>query len=202
MEGVVAEALRAKAARAGGGGFVFELLGPKALDRRVGLGVRWGQYLGGGELRLKGDTGRITALAQCEGWVCSGSCDGSIRVCNMTGETMEVPERRLVADGCSDSVLSLAEWDGRLISGHLGGWLRAWDVATGVCDQVVKSSEGNFHALTVCGSHLVSGSSNGHVEVWARSATAPWTFARTQTLLGHDDCVWSLAGWKDMVLSG
>ena len=36
MEGVVAEALRAKAARGDGSGIELELLGPKALDNRVG----------------------------------------------------------------------------------------------------------------------------------------------------------------------
>ncbi len=46
MEGVVAEALRAKAAREAGEreGFELELLGPKALDDRVRLGVKWWEY--------------------------------------------------------------------------------------------------------------------------------------------------------------
>jgi hypothetical protein len=47
MEGVVAEALRAKAARGDGLGFEFKLLGPKALDDRVGLGVEWAKYADG-----------------------------------------------------------------------------------------------------------------------------------------------------------
>jgi WD40 repeat protein len=202
MEGVVAEALRAKAARAEGKDFIFELLGPKALDRRVGLGVRWGQYLDGGELRLKGHTGRFTAIAQCGGWVCSGSWDGSIRVWNMTGKATQVPERKLLPDGCSDSVLTIAVWDGHLISGHYSGRLMVWNVETGACVTVFKSSSGNFLSLAVCGSHLVSGSGEGHVEVWAMSATAPWTCERTRTLLGHTDYVWSLVGWKDKLLSG
>jgi hypothetical protein len=41
MKGMVAEALRAKAARENRG-FEFELLGPKALNHRVGLGLKWG----------------------------------------------------------------------------------------------------------------------------------------------------------------
>ena len=53
MERVVAEALRAKAARRKGEASVFELLGRKAREDRVGLGVRWEEYREGGELRLE-----------------------------------------------------------------------------------------------------------------------------------------------------
>ncbi len=73
MEGVVAEALRAKAAREDGEGFEFELLGPKALDDRVGLGVEWKRYADGGERMLKGHLGEVTVLAEwVAGWVDSG----------------------------------------------------------------------------------------------------------------------------------
>ncbi len=78
MEGVVAEAIRAKAAR-GKGCFEFELLGPKALDLRVGLGVKWWEYADGGERRLKGHTDDVRAIVECDGRVCSWSEDGSIR---------------------------------------------------------------------------------------------------------------------------
>lgn len=54
MAGVVAEALGAKAARREGAVFEFEVLGRKALEDRVGLGVRWEEYREGGELRLEG----------------------------------------------------------------------------------------------------------------------------------------------------
>ena len=65
-----------------GQGFESELLGPKALDRRVGLGVRWGQYLDGGELRLKGHTDR-GRHAQSGEQVFSRSREGSILVWSM-----------------------------------------------------------------------------------------------------------------------
>ena len=162
MEGVVAEALLARAARREGKDFVFELLGPKALDRRVGLGVRWGQYLDGEELRLNGHTDDITAIAQYEGQILSGSWDGSIRVWNVR-EASQVPERKLVPVGCSDSVLTLAVWDGRLISGHYSCRLTVWNVETGACVAVFKSYEGNFLSLAVCGPRLVSGSAEGHI---------------------------------------
>ena len=87
MEGVVAEALRAKAAQERGAGFEFELLGPTALDHRVGLRVRLGECTDGGGRRLTGHIREVCAFAECEGRMCSGSCDGSIRVWSMTGET-------------------------------------------------------------------------------------------------------------------
>ena len=151
MGGVVAEALRAKAARDGGGGFEPALHGPTALDHRVGLGERWASLADGGERRLKGHTAYVSALAECEGRVCTGSWDGSILVWSTTGDAAEgraagagaaaaAPERALEPEGDhdSDGVHSLAAWGGRLVSGHGSGRLRVWDVATGACCQVVE----------------------------------------------------------------
>ncbi len=67
MEGVVREALRAKAARGDGEGLELGLLGPTVLDGRVGLGVDWEQHAYGGERRLKGPTSNVLALAEVGG---------------------------------------------------------------------------------------------------------------------------------------
>jgi hypothetical protein len=80
MAGVVAEALRAKAARREGAVFEFEALGRKALEDRAGLGVRWKDSREGGELRLGGHKDSVTAIAVWDERVYSGSYDGSIRV--------------------------------------------------------------------------------------------------------------------------
>ena len=157
MEGVVGEALRAKAARGDGEGFELGLLGPKALDDRVGLGVDWERYADGGERRLKGHTSNVSALAEVGGRVCSGSWDGSIRVWSMVGEATTC-ERTLASDDASgsDSVWSMTAWDGRLISGHGSGKLRVWDVATGRCEQVFKGHTRSVSGLAVIGSALAS----------------------------------------------
>jgi hypothetical protein len=143
MEGVVAEALRAKAAHGDGGGFEFKLLGPKALDDRVGLGIDW--YTDGGERRLKGHRADVRAIAECAGRICSGSLDGSIRVWSMTGEQgpVLVPEGRVPAVP-NDGIYSLSAWEDRLMSGHSSGKLRVWNVATGACDQVLEGSDSNI----------------------------------------------------------
>jgi hypothetical protein len=67
MKDVVAEALRAKTARWVSERIHLALLGPKALDDRVGLGVRWIEYADGGGRRLKGHTDAVWAVAECEG---------------------------------------------------------------------------------------------------------------------------------------
>ena len=67
MARVVAEALRAKAARREGAVLECELLGRKALVDRVGLGVRWEEYREGGELRLGGHARHVSAMVACEG---------------------------------------------------------------------------------------------------------------------------------------
>jgi hypothetical protein len=60
MAGLVAEALRAKASRRGGAGLEFELLGPKALDQRVGSGVGWAEHGSGRERRLEGHAHEVS----------------------------------------------------------------------------------------------------------------------------------------------
>jgi WD40 repeat protein len=197
MEDVVAEALRAKAARWDGAGFDFKLLGPKALDDRMGQGVRWIEYADGGGRRLKGHTsGAVKAVAEYEGRVCSGSYDGSIRVWTMTGDV--AAEQIISPINAGDSVFSLSAWDGRLISGHSSGRLRAWNVVTGACDQVLEGHGKVVYALAVCGSRLASGGFDRSIKVWAAGALCTCE----RTLLGHTHSVGSLAGWQDKVLSG
>jgi WD40 repeat protein len=207
MAGVVLEALRAKAARREGAVFESELLGRKALEDRVGLGVRWEEYREGGELRLGGHDRDMTAMVACDGRMCSGSWDGSICVWSRaSGEH----ERTLQADNdveedvdeedAIDPVLALAVWEGRLISGHGNGELRVWNVVTGECGQVLEDHDAAVWALDVCGSRLASGSEDAPIRVWAMAAGAPWTCERE--LLGHAGRVWSMAGWRDKVASG
>jgi WD40 repeat protein len=197
MEDVVAEALRAKAAHGGGGGFGLELLGPKALDHRVGLGVRWGEYAEGGERRLQGHADDVRAVAECAGRVCSGSRDGTIRVWGAAGAAAEDPGRPLVPEGPKDAVYSLAAWGGRLVSGHGSGRLRVWNVATGACDEVLEGHAPRaVRALAVCGPRLASGSDDASIRLWA----APGACERA--LRGHAGPVCALAGWRGKVLSG
>jgi hypothetical protein len=200
MKSVVAEAQRAKAARREGAVFEFELLGQKALLDRVGLGVRWEEYMEGQELRLRGHR-RVTSIAACDGRVCSGADDGSIRVWSRaSGEY----ERTLLADasevGSNFHRSALAVWEDRLISGHGSGKLQVWNVATGECDQVFEGHNSPVFALAVCGSRLAVGFLDGRIEVWAKAAGALWVWERR--LPGHRSGVCSLAGWQDKLASG
>jgi WD40 repeat protein len=158
MEGVVAKALQAKAASGDGAGFEFKLLGPKALDDRVGPGLNWSEFKDGRERRLKGHTRAVCAvrgagLQRVCGWVDSGW--------RMSGEAADL-ERSLVPEGDRDAVHSLSSWGGRLISGHGSGRLRVWNVVTGACDQVLEGHTRAVCAIvfTVCGSRLASGSAD------------------------------------------
>ena len=134
---VVAETVRAKAARREGAVFEFELLGRKAMEERLGqLDVRWTEYREGGELRLGGHEDIVTAIVTCEGRICSGSLDGTVRVWSRASGELE---RTLQQAGkVSNAVFALAVWEGRLISGHARGRLREWNVATGECCQVLE----------------------------------------------------------------
>jgi hypothetical protein len=90
IAGVVAEALRAKAARREGASHCavsesdseLEVQGRKAALDRVGLSVWWEENrdVASGELRLAGHVRDVTAIVACDGRICSGSDGGLIRV--------------------------------------------------------------------------------------------------------------------------
>jgi hypothetical protein len=196
LDGLVVEAVDAMRALRTKAPVTRGKLGAKALTRRRGKGVDWGRYSGGGTgRRLEGHSGRVLALAECSGRMCSGSADGSIRVWSMT--TLE-EERVLDNDG--DIVFSLAVWEGELISGHRSGRIRVWDAASGVRR---RELEGHVHwvtALCVCGSLLASGSGDETIKVWRMGAGLEWACERT--LEGYDGSVEELVSWGDKLISG
>ena len=140
IDGLMLEALRAKAAVREKAPLELRLLGAKALTRRRGMGVDWGRYAGGDEgRRLEGHSRLVCSLAQCAGRVCSGSMDGSIRVWNTA--TLE-QERE--SDG--DAIFALAMREGEVISGHRSGRIRVWDVESG---QLRRELEGHDRYVAV-----------------------------------------------------
>jgi hypothetical protein len=196
MVSVVAEALRAKAARQDRVGFEFQLLGPKALDWRVwrSPGTNWPRYMNGGEQRRNDHAEDVLAVAECKERMCSGSEDGSIVVWHIKG-AMDWAQR-LAPRGKKDPVWSLSVWEGVLISGHQSGMLKVWNVASCELWQVLQGHTNLIATLSVCEQHLVSGSADGSVKVWARGLKAC-----ERVLLGHTDWVRSLAGWQGKVIS-
>ena len=155
IDGLVLEALRIKGAGRQGELVGARLLGEKAHVRRPRPGVRWERYGAGGERRLQGHTDYVLAVAECEGRMCSGSWDGSIRVWG--GASLEHERTLRDEEHAEDVVFSLAAWEGHLISGHDSGAIRVWNVATGVCDRVLEGHTDAVSCLAVSGTGLVSG---------------------------------------------
>ena len=226
IEGLVEEALRAKAAVRAQAPVELQLLDAKALKHRRGRGVDWGRYSAGGSgLRLQGHSAYIYALAECEGRMCSASEDGSIRIWNLA--TLEEEHVLLgevstdedseggnedseggyeKSEGSSDEgeaidgVRALAVWEGQLISGHQSGQIRVWDVETGELLQELDTGSGGVSSLCVVGLRLSSGCIHGSVEVWTMGSDVEWTCEKKLT--GHTDLVLTLAGWEGKLISG
>jgi WD40 repeat protein len=198
IDGLVLEALRIKGAGLQGEPVGARLLGEKAHVRRPRPGVRWERYGAGSERRLQGHTKDVLAVAECEGRMCSGSWDGSIRVWG--GASLEHERTLRDEEYVVEGVRCLAALEGRLISGHGSGAIRVWNVATGECDRVLEGHTDAVRCLAVSGTRLVSGSNDKSVKMWAMGAGASWACERT--LVGHDGSVLSLATWQGMVLSG
>ena len=197
--GLVKEALRAKAAVLAKATVELGGLAAKSLTRRRGRGVEWGRYSGGGGgggRRLQGHSGTVCALVECEGRMCSGSEDGSIRIWSLG--TLE-EERVLLSEGDAD-VYALAVWEGQLISGHGSGRARVWDVRSGERLRGLECHKDILYSLCVVGSRLASGSADGTIKVWAMGPGPEWPCERTLT--GHTSLVLSLAEWEGRLISG
>jgi hypothetical protein len=196
IEDLVIEALRVRT-----GGRPPDLtrtsqLGEKAFVPRKSRSVPWERQCGGGGCRLQGFAGDVLALAECQGRVCGGSYDGSIRIWNRA----TLAQERTLHDDAGDAVHSLASWDGRLISGHEDSTIRVWDVAAGACEGVMRGHAGPVYALGVLGLRLASGSSDRSVRVWAMGPGAAWPCEAT--LAGHGGAVNALAAWWGRLASG
>ncbi len=159
--------------------------------------------LEGSERRLNGHSSPVRVVAECAERICSGSEDGSIRVWNTTSleheRTLHDSDAATSAEAGS-GVYSLAVWENLLVSGHGGGKLRVWNVATGSLVCVVEGHGRRVSALVVCGSRLVSGSFDKCIKVWGMGDVAPSVCERT--LAGHSGWVWALAVWEGNVISG
>jgi hypothetical protein len=197
IEGLMSEASRVKLIPAAERAAVkLRLLEPKALIPRICRGVRWEQCRIGGERRLDGHSNAVTSLAECQGMVCSGSEDGSIRVWDKDTLTCA---RTLEVDG-GGALCALKEWEGRLISGHGDGRVRVWDVLTGRCERALEGHTNMVFQLATHGVHLLSGSADETIKVWCMGAQGTWPCERT--LEGHTESIFSLTAWQHKVISG
>ena len=208
MEHMVAEALRAQAARREGAVMECELLGRKALVDRVRPGVQWGDYREGGKLCTCLETHHETVMAivECGGRICSACKDGVILVWDQKS-IIGGPQFQLSSnwdDGDPDFVEALAVWEDLLISAHGSGKLRMWNVATGLCIQVVEGDldeeVSGFGVLAVCGSRLLSASESSPIKVWAMARGSAWS--TDVVLTGHNSNVCSLAVFGSLVIGG
>jgi F-box and WD-40 domain protein CDC4 len=158
-------------------------------------GVRWEEYVGGGDRRLDAG-GRAGSVAADREYVCGGLDDGRIRVWSRS--TLELG-RTLPDQGCSVNALLFV--GGRLISGAGDGCIRVWNVGAGRCEGVLKGHTGLVRSLAVCGSRLLSGSHDGTVRVWEMEGEASrWRCERTLDGIGSN--IWCLVAWGNMVAVG
>ena len=104
--GAVSEAFKVKfASKEKRGMMRMEQLGARAGSSRVGMGVRWERYGGGGEGRRVALASGACSVAECGGWMCFGCKDGTMAVWDRATLTLE---RTLPASEGSDEVWYLA----------------------------------------------------------------------------------------------
>ena len=160
-------------------------------------GVRWEEYVGGGERRLAADHG-VQSVAVDGGHVCGGLTFGSIMV--WCRSTLEHEQTLTGHRGC---VLALLFVGGRLVSGSRDHSVRVWDVGAGRCEGVLEGHTHWVTSLAVSGSRLLSGSYDGTVRVWGMEGEASsWRCERTLVVQGSSGYVECLAAWGDRVACG
>jgi hypothetical protein len=195
LDGLLIDALAVKIKpRRQWGTMRLRRLDARALVARRGYGVRWEEYVGGGERRLKAGRMVYSVTADDE-YVYAGREDGSIRVWS---RSTLVAVRTLT--GHTDIVWALLSFGERLISGSSDHDIMVWDVGSGRCETVLKGHSGKVMALAASGSMLFSGSKDSTVRVWRMGGGAStWRCERTLGELSGVNC---LAAWDGILAGG
>ncbi len=132
---------------------------------------------------LAGEGGDVSALAVCGPRLASGSCDNSIKVWVMSPEA-DVPwrferllrcQRRAPMVGGVAGVFALAGWQDKLLSGHIDGHIRVWDLQSGGYI-LLPIHSGAVLALAVHRDRLLSAASDGSIRA---SALGTWEELQT-----------------------
>jgi WD40 repeat protein len=158
-------------------------------------GVRWEQYVGGGE-RLLAAGESVYSVAADDLFVCGGLKNGSIRVWSRS--TLEIVRTLTGHRGPPWALLFVG---GRLVSGSEDESIRVWDVATGRCKGVLEGKAGKVKSLALCGGRLLSRSVSGTVRVWGMYGEA-WRWRCERALDGHESKICCMVAWGDMVACG
>ena len=199
IEPYIHEALNLKSH--GLGRIHFDFLGPKALIRRSGPGVKWAAYSEEGRVPAFVETGgSVLSVAECGGRVFIALENGTISV--LDARSMHV-ERTLQVElkPGEEYIFAVSDCCGQLLSGHWNGAIVAWDVESGDRVCVLHGHSGSrVSAFAASGSRLVSGSLDGTIRAWCMGGTSwPCDWAAP----GHDGmAVGALAIWDDKAISG
>ena len=196
-------------------GFVFRYLGSHSTFPRKFTGVPWNFFKRGGEKRIGGTFMETLCIVECDGHMCSGDLDGSIRIWNkdtLELETTFFLENNGSVDDIEDDETQLSPWcdcvtsiERQLISGHEGGKIAVWDLSRLQCRYVLEGHTSHVRALVVsrCGTKLISGSDDYTIKIWtigSLDALLPWPCERT--MRGHRDSVKCLATYGESIVSG
>jgi WD40 repeat protein len=111
----------------------------------------------------------VQALAVCGSLLVSGSSHGSIKVW-ATEHASWMCERILQGD--PHGVLSLAVWQGKVLSGTGDHSIRVWDVGTGTHEATLVGHTGRVCGLLVHGDRLLSASQDGTIREWTAGTWA------------------------------
>ena len=105
--------------------------------------------------------------------------------------------------GHAGPVLSLATWQGKVLSGSGDNSVRVWDMGTGAHDATLTGHEGSVCGLAVHGDRLLSASWDGTIREWALG-----TWAALRTVVAYEQegrqypCCLAVSGSKLISGSG
>jgi hypothetical protein len=199
LDGLLSDALALKSKpRSLWGTMKLRHLDARMLVARRGFGVRWEEYVGGGERRLEAGQ-EVYSVAADEEYVYAGLEDGSIRAWSRS--TLE--EVRTLT-GHTEIVWALLACGALLISCSSDHDIRVWDVESGRCEAVLEGHTRGVNALAASGNVLFSGGDGGTVRVWRMEGDAStWRCERTLQVEGNSGHgIYRLAAWSGMVAGG
>jgi WD40 repeat protein len=199
LDGLLSDALALKSKpRRVWGTMKLRHLDARTLVARKGFGVRWEEYVGGGERRLRMEAGQVVySVTADDEYVYAGLEDGVIRVWSRS--TLE-DEKTLL--GHTEIVWALLTCGVQLISCSSDHDIRVWVVGSGRCESVLQGHTGSVSTLAASTNVLLSGSDDGTLRVWRMEGDAStWRCVRTLPVEGTAG-IFQLAAWDGVVAAG
>lgn len=153
-----------------------------SLDKTIML---WDMHTGKLLSTLEGHKGGVNSIFLTDHTIVSASADSTVKIYDTR---IEKCTRSLIGHVADVTCLQFDPDTNTLLSGSLDKTIREWDIASGVCTNIIKANE-SINCLYFDQNKIICGSHDKTLKIWNRHEEK----SSPTVLKGHSDIILSLA---------